>query len=89
LVLAVADTGLGMSAEEMVVALEPFGQVESAMERNHDGTGLGLPIARHLAELHGGTLSLTSRSGIGTTVSVVIPSVRISDSVLVIVPAAR
>jgi signal transduction histidine kinase len=73
LVLAVTDTGKGMSAEEMVVALEPFGQVESAMSRNHDGTGLGLPIARHLVELHGGGLSIASRSGEGTTVTVAIP----------------
>jgi signal transduction histidine kinase len=77
LVLEVADTGKGMSPDEIVVALEPFGQVESAMARNHDGTGLGLPIARHLVELHGGSLSVASSRGKGTTVSVVIPPLRL------------
>jgi signal transduction histidine kinase len=80
LVLAVSDTGIGMNPEEMAMALEPFGQVESALTRNHDGTGLGLPIARHLVELHGGELSLVSQKGNGTTVSVVIPPARLVGS---------
>ncbi len=78
LVLAVSDTGIGMSDGELATALEPFGQVQNALTKNHDGTGLGLPIARHLVELHGGTLSLTSQKGHGTTVSVVIPPARLT-----------
>ena len=70
---AVTDTGIGMTDNEMKIALQPFGQVESAFARNHDGTGLGLPIARHLAVLHGGTLELSSKSGLGTRVAVVFP----------------
>jgi signal transduction histidine kinase len=73
---AVSDTGFGMTDSEMKIALQPFGQVESAFSRNHDGTGLGLPIARHLAVLHDGTLDLSSRPGLGTRVTVCIPSHR-------------
>ena len=62
-----------------MTALEPFGQVESALTRNHDGTGLGLPIALHLVELHGGQLTLASRKGHGTTVSVLIPPERLVE----------
>jgi len=79
LVLAVSDTGIGMTQEETVTALEPFGQVESALTRNHDGTGLGLPIALHLVKLHGGQLTLASRKGHGTTVSVLIPPERLAE----------
>jgi signal transduction histidine kinase len=76
--LAVSDTGIGMTDEELATALEPFGQVQNALTKHHDGTGLGLPIARHLVELHGGTLSLTSQKGYGTTVSVTIPPARLT-----------
>ncbi len=73
---AVTDTGIGMTENEMKIALQPFGQVESAFARNHDGTGLGLPIAQHLAVLHGGTLELSSKSGLGTRVTVTFPPSR-------------
>jgi signal transduction histidine kinase len=72
----VADTGIGMSKEELATALELFGQVEDAYTRNSDGTGLGLPIARHLAELHGGTLTLASRKSEGTTAMLTLPAAR-------------
>ena len=73
---SVTDTGIGMTENEMKIALQPFGQVESAFARNHDGTGLGLPIAQHLAVLHGGTLDLSSKSGLGTRVTVIFPPSR-------------
>lgn len=75
-ILAVTDTGIGMSPGDLKTALEPFGQVEDAYCRNNDGTGLGLPIARHLAELHGGRLELTSRKGDGTCATVILPPER-------------
>jgi signal transduction histidine kinase len=55
------------------VALEPFGQVRTTARAGEQGTGLGLPIALRLAELHGGTLTISSRPGEGTTVRVVLP----------------
>jgi signal transduction histidine kinase len=69
----VADTGIGMRREDIPVALEPFRQVDSTLARKFEGTGLGLPLARALAELHGGSLSVESEPGKGTTVTVAIP----------------
>jgi signal transduction histidine kinase len=54
-----------------------FGQIDSALSRKHEGTGLGLPLAKHLAELHGGTLTISSRENVGTTVTVLLPGERI------------
>jgi signal transduction histidine kinase len=62
-----------MTAQEVEIAFEPFGQVDDAFVRRQEGTGLGLPLARRLAELHGGSLSMTSEKGRGTTVTVVLP----------------
>jgi two-component system cell cycle sensor histidine kinase PleC len=71
--LVVSDTGIGMSADEIEIALTPFGQVENAQRRQHEGTGLGLPLARSLAELHGGRLEVRSERGAGTTITVTLP----------------
>ncbi len=75
--IAVTDTGIGMSPDEMAHALEPFGQVDNSLSRKHDGTGLGLPLASALAELHGGSLSVQSEAGKGTTVTVRLPAERL------------
>jgi signal transduction histidine kinase len=72
-VLRVADTGVGMDEAELVKALEPYGQASSTVARKSKGTGLGLPLAKGLAELHGGRLSLVSTKGAGTTVTVTLP----------------
>jgi two-component system, cell cycle sensor histidine kinase PleC len=74
--LEVRDTGSGMTTEEINIALEPFGQVDASLNRSHEGTGLGLPLARRLAELHGGSLHIRSEKGVGTTVSVIVPASR-------------
>lgn len=66
---AVGDTGSGMTPAEIEIALEPFGQVESSLARRHEGAGLGLPLARRLAELHGAALDIESEKGRGTTVT--------------------
>jgi signal transduction histidine kinase len=73
----VADTGIGMDEAELGVAMEPFGQVENSFARSFEGTGLGLPLARRMAELHGGRLTLRSVKGVGTTVEVYLPASRI------------
>ena len=77
LALTVSDTGIGMKAEEIPIALEPFRQIDSAHTRRYEGTGLGLPLARTLAELHGGTLSIESVPERGTTVTVALPPNRL------------
>ena len=75
--VAVSDTGIGMTEPEIAVALQPFGQVDSTLKRPFQGTGLGLPLAARLVELHGGQLVVTSTKGAGTTVEVRIPPTRI------------
>jgi signal transduction histidine kinase len=76
----VRDTGTGMTAAEIEIALELFGQVDAGLARRHEGTGLGLPLARKLAELHGGLLIVESEKGRGTTVTVTLPRTRIVPS---------
>jgi two-component system cell cycle sensor histidine kinase PleC len=75
--VAVADTGIGMSPEEIAIALEPFGQIENALTKKYEGTGLGLSIARHLVELHDGRLTIASVKGVGTTIHVELPAERL------------
>ncbi|MDQ7249189.1 sensor histidine kinase [Dongia sedimenti] len=79
LVLSVSDTGIGMRAEDIPLALSPFGQVAGAFSRNHDGIGLGLAIARHLTELHQGRLEIESQVGSGTTVRIHLPRERLTE----------
>ena len=75
--IAVIDTGVGMDPADIPKALSPFGQVgaKDAATRA-DGTGLGLPLAKSLTELHGGVLSIESALGHGTTASVCFPPAR-------------
>ena len=73
----VRDTGPGMTEEEIKIALEPFGQVDARLARRHEGTGLGLPLARRLAELHDGSLQIRSIKGCGTTVTVTLPAEKV------------
>ncbi len=73
----VRDTGLGMTAAEIAIAGEPFGQVDCGLARRREGTGLGLPLARRLTELHGGTFSIASEKGRGTRVVVALPAARV------------
>ncbi len=77
LVLTVADTGVGMSAEDLEQALTPFGQAESDIARDQEGTGLGLPLTKHLVELHGGSLTIESAPGAGTTIRATFPAQRL------------
>jgi len=78
LVLSVTDSGIGMSEKEVAVALTPFGQVDSTLSRGHDGTGLGLPLARAMAALHQAELRIASAPGTGTSVSVIFPKSRVA-----------
>jgi len=77
LVIAVADTGIGMEEAEIPRLLAPFAQAEGALSRHYAGTGLGLPLAKALAELHGGRLTVASTPGAGTTVTVSLPPERL------------
>ena len=79
LLVEVSDTGIGIPADKIDLAMEPFAQVESGTNRRYEGTGLGLPLAKRLVELHGGTLSLKSQVNSGTVVSVILPPDRVVD----------
>ena len=74
LCLRVRDNGVGIAAEDIPRALEPFRQVGDPFSRSSTGTGLGLPIAKGLAEAHGGSLQIDSVPGIGTTITVLLPA---------------
>jgi signal transduction histidine kinase len=71
--ISVSDTGIGIRAEDIPKVLEPFGQVESKLSQKHKGTGLGLPLTKELAELHGGSLTMESSVDVGTTVTITLP----------------
>ncbi len=77
--IEVSDTGIGMTAEEIPKAMEPFGQIDSKLSRKYEGTGLGLPLAKHLVGLHGGTLTIESQVNVGTTVRILFPPNRVVE----------
>ncbi len=72
----VADTGIGMTREDIPKALARFGQVDGNRNRQYEGAGLGLPLTKSLVELHGGSLELHSRVNVGTTVTIRFPAER-------------
>ncbi len=71
--VVVSDTGIGIAPEDVDRVLKPFAQADDRLERRYEGTGLGLPIAKSLIELHRGALSIESHAGKGTTVRIVLP----------------
>lgn len=71
--ISVSDTGIGIKTEDIPKVLEPFGQIESTLGQMHQGTGLGLPLTKELAELHGGSLTMESNIDVGTTVTITLP----------------
>ena len=75
--LWVSDTGIGIAAADIPKLMQPFTQLDNSYRRKHRGTGLGLVLVRQLAELHGGTVTIDSVPGQGTTVSVRLPPGRI------------
>jgi signal transduction histidine kinase len=72
-VFSVADTGIGISPDNLQLIFEEFSQIEHPLQRRSKGTGLGLPLCRKLAELLGGRVEVESRVGEGSTFSLVLP----------------
>ena len=68
ILICISDTGIGMSDEDLAVALTEFGQVDNSLDRESAGTGLGLPISKVLTELQGGTFIVKSEKGKGTNI---------------------
>ena len=81
--ILIRDTGVGMDAAEIAIALTPFGQVDGGRSRWREGSGLGLSIAKALIELHAGELEIRSVKGAGTEVAIILPP---RDSVLAVPP---
>jgi signal transduction histidine kinase len=71
--IAVRDTGPGIPAQELTKIFDRFYQVDQSPTRQHGGVGIGLALAKELVELHGGTLSVESEIGVGSTFSVLLP----------------
>ena len=83
LAISVNDTGMGMSEKEVETALSTFGQVDSGLDRKHEGTGLGLPLTKKLVELHDGSMDIYSKRRQGTSITVTLPKERVSGNVAV------
>jgi signal transduction histidine kinase len=77
LFVTVADTGIGIAEHDLDRVLMPFEQVDSSLSRQHQGTGLGLPLVKAIMEMHGGRLRLKSELGVGTSVTVIFPPERV------------
>ena len=75
--ISVSDTGIGLSKDQITRALEPFSQIENALNRAHEGTGLGLPLVKALIEAHGGRLDIVSAPKKGTTICLLFPADRL------------
>ena len=76
-VVAVADNGIGIAKSDQARIFQPFTQADSSLAREYEGTGLGLPLAKSLVELHDGELKLTSGANKGTTVKIILPKERV------------
>ena len=74
--ISIADTGIGIAGDQIEIALAPFSQVDSSLNRKFEGTGLGLPLAKALVELHQGKFHIESVPGQGTTVTISFPAAR-------------
>jgi two-component system, cell cycle sensor histidine kinase PleC len=70
----VRDTGIGIAAKDISKAMTPFGQVDNALSRKYEGTGLGLPMAKKFVELMGGTFTIASEVNVGTTITILLPA---------------
>ncbi len=71
--IAVADTGIGIAQEDLARLFKPLVQLDAGLARRHGGVGMGLALARRLAELHGGTIEVESEPGKGSTFTLRLP----------------
>ncbi|MBE9032069.1 PAS domain S-box protein [filamentous cyanobacterium LEGE 11480] len=86
LVIRVIDTGIGIAAENIPKLFQPFIQIDSALNRQYTGTGLGLALVKRIVELHGGQVSLTSELGQGSCFTITLPAVSADADARIIPP---
>ena len=79
MIVSVSDTGIGMSPDELALAVQPFQQVHNGTSKSADGTGLGLSICQSLVSMYLGELAIESVKGSGTTAKIILPLVGWSD----------
>lgn len=75
--ISIRGQGIGMNAEEIELALRPFGQIDNELNRQFEGTGLGLPLSKALMTLHGGDLQIRSKPSVGTVIELLFPPERV------------
>ncbi|TMJ67878.1 MAG: sensor histidine kinase [Alphaproteobacteria bacterium] len=78
--IRIRDTGIGIRAQDIPLVVQPFYRVNSVLDSTHQGAGLGLPFAKSVVDLHGGTLTIDSELGSGTTVTITLPLPRRADA---------
>lgn len=71
--IVVKDSGIGIAPKDISKVMTPFGQVDSAMARKYEGTGLGLPLSKKFIESMGGEFLITSELGVGTSITITLP----------------
>ncbi len=86
---AVSDNGIGIAEQDIARVMMPFEQVETSLARLHGGVGLGLPLTKKMVEAHGGTLTLTSTVGVGTTATVWLPLEPAVQNPVMVTPLRR
>jgi signal transduction histidine kinase len=79
-IMTVRDTGIGMTESEITNALIPFGQNRAKIAIRHEGTGLGLPLAKAMMDLHGGMLTVESQPNRGTCIILHFPPARVATA---------
>jgi signal transduction histidine kinase len=79
--IRIRDTGIGIRTQDIPLVVQPFYRVNSVLDSTHQGAGLGLPFAKSVVDLHGGTLAIESELGSGTTVTIKLPLPRKADAV--------
>lgn len=78
--MRIADQGTGIASDQLELVMQPFGHVAEVAARDHQGTGLGLPLTSRFLQLHGGRLELRSERGAGTTALAWLPAARVRQS---------
>ncbi|UZQ56074.1 PAS domain S-box protein [Trichothermofontia sichuanensis B231] len=88
LAIAVRDTGIGIAPENLSKLFQPFIQIDSALNRQYSGTGLGLALVKRLVELHGGEVTVSSELGVGSCFTITLPCTTVAAPVTSAVPSA-